>query len=206
MLNIAVINLRDIGKYLSKGIILIGIIIIFLSIYNNFNFSKNINIEFLNGSFVECLDLTIPGIKQIEFETKKDETPITQKILGLEFSLTKSVKLPDGTNEEINKLSEEDKEELMVSDIPENIKTEIVENVIKPKYTNEYKNVQIKNETDFAITEEMLTPNLALENYRNVLIYHTHTCESYTTSNEYSYQMTGNYRTTDSNFNVVRVR
>ena len=37
------------------------------------------------------------------------------------------------------------------------------------------------------------------------MIFHTHTCESYTPSEKYQYKQTGNYRTTDRNFSVVRV-
>ena len=42
-------------------------------------------------------------------------------------------------------------------------------------------------------------------NKENVLIFHTHTCESYTPSEKYHYLPTGNYRTTDLNFSVARV-
>ena len=39
----------------------------------------------------------------------------------------------------------------------------------------------------------------------NILIFHTHTCESYTPSETYPYEQTGNFRTTDLNFSVARV-
>ena len=64
--------------------------------------------------------------------------------------------------------------------------------------------VKIKNGTDYTLTQEMLTPDIAIEN-KNVLIFHTHTCESYTSSNAYPYTPTGTYRTTDLNFTVSRV-
>ena len=50
----------------------------------------------------------------------------------------------------------------------------------------------------------MLKPDVSTEN-RNVILYHTHTCESYTSSEAYSYTPTGNFRTTDLNYTVVRV-
>ena len=37
------------------------------------------------------------------------------------------------------------------------------------------------------------------------MIFHTHTCESYTPSEKYQYEQTGNYRTTDPEYSVVRV-
>ena len=38
-----------------------------------------------------------------------------------------------------------------------------------------------------------------------MIIFHTHTCESYTQSEKYKYKATGNFRTTDLNYSVARV-
>ena len=48
-------------------------------------------------------------------------------------------------------------------------------------------------------------PNLTLENNKDIVIFHTHTCESYTPSEKFNYEMTGSYRTTDLNYTVSRV-
>ena len=58
---------------------------------------------------------------------------------------------------------------------------------------------------DYTLTEEMLVPDVDISNKKDIIIYHTHTCESYTPSEAYNYTMTGNYRTTDANYNVIRV-
>ncbi len=50
----------------------------------------------------------------------------------------------------------------------------------------------------------MLKPDITIEN-RNVIIFHTHSCESYTSSEKFPYTPTGNYRTTDLNYTVTRV-
>lgn len=76
---------------------------------------------------------------------------------------------------------------------------------INNKFTNEYNGVKIKNESKYQLTEDMLTPNIELEDKKDVIIYHTHTCESYTPSPGFEYTQTGNFRTTDLNFSVVRV-
>jgi len=48
--------------------------------------------------------------------------------------------------------------------------------------------------------------NFDLEfNSLNVMIFHTHTCESYTSSEKYKYNQNGNFRTTDLNFTVSKV-
>ena len=50
----------------------------------------------------------------------------------------------------------------------------------------------------------MLNPDIAIDN-KNILLFHTHSCESYTASEKYQYTPTGNFRTTDLNFTVTRV-
>lgn len=51
----------------------------------------------------------------------------------------------------------------------------------------------------------VLIGDYEINNKNKIIIYHTHTCESYTPSASYNYQMTGSYRTTDLNFTVSRV-
>ena len=80
----------------------------------------------------------------------------------------------------------------------------ITNNPIKENYNIEYGKVKIKNQTDYELTQEMLTPDVKIDN-KNILIFHTHSCESYTSSEKYPYTPTGNFRTTDLNFTVTRV-
>ena len=85
------------------------------------------------------------------------------------------------------------------------VKTEVItNNPIKETYNTEYGKVKIKNETDYTLTQEMLTPDITIEN-KNIILFHTHSCESYTSSDAYPYTPTGNFRTTDLNFTVTRV-
>lgn len=81
----------------------------------------------------------------------------------------------------------------------------IEENNIKEVYTDIYKTVKIKNESKYVLTEEMVTPNINYSNLKDIIIYHTHTCESYTPTANFQYESTCNYRTTDKNCSVVRV-
>ena len=46
--------------------------------------------------------------------------------------------------------------------------------------------------------------NITIEN-KNIILFHTHSCESYTSSEKYPYTPTGNFRTTDLNYSVTRV-
>ena len=86
-------------------------------------------------------------------------------------------------NEE--ELTIDDTEELInkVAELPENVTVENVsENNITPKVTSSYEGVQINNQSDYEITEDMLVPDVEITNKKDILIYHTHTCESYTAS------------------------
>ena len=93
----------------------------------------------------------------------------------------------ENTDLVINKeeLTIDDTEELInkVAELPENVTVENVsENNITPKVTSSYEGVQINNQSDYEITEDMLVPDVEITNKKDILIYHTHTCESYTAS------------------------
>ena len=86
-------------------------------------------------------------------------------------------------NEE--ELSSDDVEELenKIATLPKDITIENVsENNITPKVTDSYGTVKIDNQSDYKITEDMLVPDEEIINKKDILIYHTHTCESYTSS------------------------
>ena len=51
----------------------------------------------------------------------------------------------------------------------------------------------------------MVVPDFELSNKKDIVIYHTHTCESYTPTNQNNYVASGNFRTIDANYNVSRV-
>ncbi len=88
----------------------------------------------------------------------------------------------------------------------ENVQTSVVEaNNKKDVYTDTYQGVAIKNESKYSLTQEMLTPDVKFSNTKEMVIYHTHTCESYTPTENAQYAPSGNYRTTDLNFSVARV-
>ena len=105
--------------------------------------------------------------------------------------------------EEKNDNIEEEPQVEKIEEVKTGIETEVLENNVPTKFTDEYNGVKIKNETDNKLTKEILTPNVTV-NMKNILIFHTHTCESYTPSEKYSYKQTGNFRTTDRNYSVVR--
>ncbi len=143
-------------------------------------------------------------------EFKSMDRDNTEKMLTAELQMSKYIKekekKEEETKNEVNNNIEIAKEEKEIEEAKTEVNTEIVSGGnINNKYTNEYKGVKIKNESKYELTEEMLTQNIELENKKDVIIYHTHTCESYTQSAGFEYSPSGNFRTTDLNFSVVRV-
>ena len=108
----------------------------------------------------------------------------------------------DGQNYNENNQNGEDNP---IEQAEENVKTEAVSNNVNPRYNYDYNGIKIYNSTKYKLTNEMLDISNFSVNKDKILIYHTHTCESYTPTEKYNYQQTGNFRTTDLNFSVARV-
>ncbi len=219
MINLAVIDLKDIVKYLLKITVIIVIVVALTKFFSSFK--TKLNTE--KNSLLECLDTVVPSISTVN----KKETAIaeTGKIeplkmaLGIELGVIDSLKkneigtaseanngtTNEGVNGIVNETGENNIDDEEIQEAETGLKTEVMKNNVPEKYTSEYNGVKIRNETDnIKLTEEMLVPNVNI-NIKNILIYHTHTCESYTPTEAYTYKASGNFRTTDLNCNMVRV-
>ena len=214
MINLAVIELKDIIKYLVKITIIIGVLVFLTKYFSNFKTKLNVD----KNSFLFCLDTVIPSISSVN---KKEETitansnvkPLKLALdleLGVIDSLSKNETNTVPNNETTeNKVAEnaivqEEKKTEDVDEAQTGLKTEVVKTNVPEKYTSEYNGVKIRNETDIKLTKEMLTPTVSV-NTENIVIYHTHTCESYTPTEKFEYKESGNFRTTDINYSVARV-
>lgn len=228
MFNVTVLKMKDLIKYLVGMIVTICIILyiskFILSIRNNKEENKEKRETFSLGNLTSCLDQTIPTLATINEEYNKMENEnekiesknYLEEFLKTEISSIKGMEELEKTNEDEKKSTEEQNETKVENNQNKNnneislastegIKTEVVtQNPIAESYNVQYGNVKIKNQTTYELTEEMLNPNINIEN-KNILIFHTHSCESYTSSEKYSYTQTGNYRTTDLNYTVTRV-
>ena len=213
--------MKDIIKYLVGIIITISLVIYatryFSSIKNKIKEEnkKQSKIEiFQIGSLTSCLDKTIPTMSNVNEENNnKENKNYLEQFLKTEISsmngiekLEETSKAEDTKTENIdNEDKQETTEQVTVVSNTENVKTEVVtQNPITESYNAEYGKVKIKNQTKYSLTEEILKPDIKIDN-KNILIFHTHSCESYTPSEKYQYTQTGNYRTTDLNYTVTRV-
>lgn len=235
MFNVKILRMRDIRKCLVGIILTIAIVICttryFSSVKKEDTKEKvikettKINI-FKFGSLTSCLNKTIPtmsnineGYEKIEKENKETETKnYLEEFIKTEMSSIKGIELAEKNKQQ--KTNEEDNQTKTVennqsTDTQENekitlasneaTKTEVVTpNPIAENANVQYGNVKIKNQTTYNLTEDILNPDIKIDN-KNILIFHTHSCESYTPSEKYQYTQTGNYRTTDKNYSVIRV-
>ncbi len=195
-MNIAIINAKDLFRYILKFLVIFSIIFFMVKILKTVDLKKqednikenssNIKKQINEYSFTKCLDISIPLMEYGKEKTEKEKFFTNNKILAmgagiLDESILKNTDLLINEKE----LTNDDTEELInkIATLPENATTEAVqENNITPKVTSSYGSVQINNQSDYEITEDMLVPNVEITNKKDILIYHTHTCESYTPS------------------------
>ena len=208
MINLAVIQLKDIIKYLLKLTIVITVIVGLTKYFTNLKIKLNIE----KNSFLSCLDTVIPSIKNVNAkeENKTAKVEPLKMALGLELGVIDSIKSNEKEEGEENSQNSQNNQEKQeenedIEEAKTGIETEVIKTNVPEKYTSEYNGVKIRNETDnIKLTEEMLKPEVDI-NMKNILIYHTHSCESYTQTENYKYKASGNFRTTDINYSVVRV-
>ena len=227
MFNVTVLKMRDIFKVIIGITFLVVVVLGISKIFHKDTKENSKGVQKIeNGikalsqfSMINCMDQTIPTMSSINEEYKniakeddqKENKNILQEMLKTQISSVNAVeKSEEITNKENNeniqeneKNQTEEKQEIQLAQ--EGLQTQVItKNPISENSNVTYKNVKIKNQTSYTLTEQMLNPDITIEN-KNIVLFHTHSCESYTSSEKYPYTPTGTFRTTDLNFTVVRV-
>ena len=229
MINFKVFRLGDIGKNLVKVMILIiGIILLtrFFNVAKKVDLNKYVEDRkkaFNTKSFAKLLKENIG-------ETSKENSRLSGNTLteelGFSEGFTKENKeeYNNYSNEEFGQgdnssktadnmeyegLDEREKLKVQPDEVsninpPGSVTSIITENNKKDVYNAVYSNVQIRNQTSVQLAQEMLVPDVNFDK-SNIIIFHTHTSESYTPTENYNYIPSGNFRTQDTNSNVVGV-
>ena len=220
MFNITVINIKKSAKHIAILLFVLILIFIITKIIPKFQSNEIFQIN-LSKKLINCLNIEIPAISGAYYKAnttikedgeEEQKSNIMNKLLGIELAIIEEKneiehKIDDEIIEtaENNENNENVGNAVQSSEIPESSQTEIVtQNPISESFNVEIEGVKIKNETSFVIDNTILGEELSI-NKSNFLIFHTHTCESYTPSELYPYQQTGNFRTTDLNYSVSRV-
>ena len=221
MFNVTIINAK---KSIIKIALIIGIIIILLTatqIINKFKTNEVLQIN-LSEELVSCLNNEIPAIASTNYisnntikeDKEDDEETFAGKILNIELARVSQIEQPPIEQAKDENPIEETKDNTEPNIETKNVETQpvttdvgtqiVTQNPIKENSNVEIGGVKIKNETSFEINNSIMDTGLDI-NKKNIVIFHTHTCESYTPTEQYNYQQTGNFRTTDLNYSVVRV-
>ena len=221
MFNVTIINAK---KSIMKIAIIIGIIIVLFVVtkmINKFKTNEVLQIN-LSEELVSCLNSEIPAMASTNYisnnvikEDKEEyEETFAGKILNIELAIVSKIEQPpieqakdENPVEETKDNNESNIENKNEETQPVSIDvgTQVVtQNPIKENSNIEINGVKIKNETSFEINDSIMNTGLDI-NKENITIFHTHTCESYTPTEQYNYQQTGNFRTTDLNYSVARV-
>ena len=209
MVNVTILNKKDILKYgIKLGIVLVCLFM-FIEIIKQSNQKEEIKLQgILSKDRLEsCLEETIPIMKQVngnmeDFGEKIEGINLLDYTVSKQLAMLNEIRPKENKTE--NQEIKEENNDIVVEQAKTGLETKVVENNVPTKFTNEYNGVKVRNETEYELTEEMLKPDITV-NKENILLFHTHTCESYTPSENFEYEQTGTYRTTDFNYNVVRV-
>lgn len=209
MFNVTVIRLRDIVKIIAI-VIIIYILgnFVFKNIQFKDYFNQSININ--TDKFIKVglntessIFMYILGDKEAEQE-KTGEVEADLKNISTKTILNISSKIFK-TKEKEQTFGQEQKEETeenentninsqeqkiaQTQDVNTDVSSKVVtQNPIAEKYNKEYHGIKIKNETSYELTDDMLNPeNLDIDK-KDIIIFHTHTCESYTQTENYQYE------------------
>ena len=220
MFKVTILKLKDVIKIVIGIVILIFLVTIISKIIKKDDIENKEN-NVIQSGLLQCFKTSIPVAESINNPEKgmseENTNSLLHSILVSEISTIKGIDEKSSSQkmaeeektenlentEETNGETQEETGEIKLA--KEGLTTEVVTpNPIAESYNVTYNNVKIKNQTDYELTNEILTPDITIEN-KNIVIFHTHSCESYTSSPAYTYTPTGNFRTTDLNFTVTRV-
>ena len=220
MFNVTVLKIGDIIKYLVVISIIVMLMVFTARYFSSTKENKNTkNFKILQAnSLTKCMEQEIPAMASVNSENdtqEKNETSqnnYLEQFLQTEISSIKGIQEAeeevevDGKNENQNETTQntETRNDVQLAQST-NAQTEVVTpNPISENYNVQYGNVKIKNQTTYNLTEDILKPDIKIDN-KNIVIFHTHSCESYTSSEKYPYTQTGNFRTTDLKYTVTQV-
>lgn len=221
MFNVTVIKLKDIIKIIAivSMIYILGNFVFKNIQYKNyFNQSININMdEFVKMGLNKESSIFryISGEKEAEQE-RTEEVEADFKNVSAKTILTISSKVfetkekEQNLGQEQNEIPQEEQETntnseeqkiAQIQEVTTDTNTQVVtQNPIAERYNKEYNGIKIRNETSYELTDDILNPeNLDIDK-KDIIIFHTHTCESYTQTENYQYEPSRKLQNNKSKF------
>lgn len=206
---IKVLRIENIIVFIFK-VILIVVLLIFL--FNNFSIGKYsadsiiLNLEKSYSAEAKSEPYDVIFNSEVKLANTNLINNFTQTNDELNEEINNENINDNNSDQQLINTNSETHEEKSVVHPTENAQiTEVNNWGINPRTTDEYTNVKINNSTDYNLTEDILNYNNLKINKKKILIYHTHTCESYTPTENMNYEPSGNYRTVNLDYSVARV-
>ena len=224
MIRVSVVSTKEIFKLIIKIVLFIVILVIIIGIirYSKRNFEKT-SID--TNKYLSYITDEITVMGNLELNNKLSLNP--EIILDSEFRASKAITSRNmdslelsnydedenskanivNENESFNQSTEKVNGENLgeIKEVNTGVQTEVIKSTYKETYNYSVNGVKIKNETNFNLDElQLSTDNVNTDN-KNVIIFHTHTCESYTQTENCRYEESGNYRTTNLEYSVSKV-
>lgn len=209
MIRVSVVSKNDIGKYIIKCCLFVLALFLIMHVYKNSSiYFTNKEISTKQGiSYLEE-EITAMGENKPNNYVQIDSNEIISSELRMSMAVSSrnnkivEKQLDEGSVQDESKTVSNDTVDMY--DVSEDVSTEIVPSAYKDNYNCEIESVKIKNETSYNLESCGISSDIMLNN-KNVLIYHTHTCECYTPTEQNQYEPSGNFRTTDLNYSVAKV-
>jgi len=161
MINLAVIEMKDVIKYLVRITVVITITIALTRYFLSFRTNVQVVAEGVYGeSFLGCLDTVIPLVNSINHsseeknqESKKDGA--LKETLKVELGMIDTIEKEEEKKESKTVVAQEEKNqkpEEKIEEVKTGVKTEVLESNVPMKFTTSYQSVKIKNETKIKLT------------------------------------------------------
>ena len=200
-----VLNLRrKFNKTLTLIFLFLMICFLLKFTHSNINLN-NISVDY-NSISSYIFSKSIPAISQLrttDFNGPKGN--LLYSVIYGELPIISSLNYIAETDENDEKVIDSDNSNTLIEHASTDLSTQVVESNVPNSYTDSNNGVLIKNGTNYELTSDIWdTSNLEI-NKNDVIIFHTHTCESYTPTENYNYEESGTFRTIDLNFSVARV-
>ena len=224
MIRVSVVSTKEIFKLIIKIVLFIVILVVIIGIirYSKRNFEKT-SID--TNKYLSYITDEITVMGNLELNNKLSLNP--EIILDSEFRASKAITSRNMDSLELSNYDEEENSKANIvneneslnqstenvngenlgeiKEVNTGVQTEVIKSTYKETYNYSVNGVKIKNETNYNLDElQLSTDNVNTDN-KNVIIFHTHTCESYTQTENCKYEESGNYRTTNLEYSVSKV-
>ena len=203
MLNVTVVNIKKFIRYLFIAVSAVVLIFVIRPLLVNIKFSS-FSPSILNQTIPGIAELNNTNLLSVETSYIEAKSPL-QFLLNYQLPIMSSIEIAIDNPEEL--LPEPPYQDNVdsIEHAGTNLEIQVIDSGVPNTYTNNYNGVEIKNGTNYTLTDDILNCDTLDINKSDIMIFHTHTCVSYTPTEDYTYEESGTFRTIDLKHSVARV-